>query len=194
MDFSHRWFGVWATFLWRLFRQMKEKEGRVSSPLLMYSFEPHQTEWRYSQCLKTFLNLTISGETCFPEQPQTMLKLAELTAASATAFSSSYILNVSMAEETLQTDIWIHNCIHLPRWLVSEEVMFLLCAVIPSLYFKHSPTIHSFIQDNHQFASSSGQLLITVINLHFFRFLGQMINLWNPVITHARVSAEYSCG
>lgn len=99
-----------------------------------------------------------------------------------------------MAEETLHTDIWIHNCIHLPRWLVSEQVMFLLYAVVLSLYFKHSPTIHSFIQDNHQNASSSGQLLITVISLHLFRYLGQMNNLWNPVITHAYVSAEYTCG
>lgn len=50
-----------------------------------------------------------------------------------------YILNVSMNEETLQTDICIHSYIHLPQ----EQVMFLLCAIALAPVFQTQP-YHSF--------------------------------------------------
>lgn len=46
-----------------------------------------------------------------------------------------YILNASMDEDTLQTDICIHSYIHLPQ----KQVMFLLCAIALALLFQTQP-------------------------------------------------------
>lgn len=76
-----------------------------------------------------------------------------------------------MNEETLQTALTAIPICHKNKSSFYSVLLHWLW------YLKHSPAINSFTQDNNQFASSTDQLLVTVVNLYFFGFLGQINNL-----------------
>lgn len=140
---------------------------------------PGRVRMLHSQCFNTFLRIW-----CFPEQIQT-----PGDEVGRTDPSLCYCLLYFKCKHE-----WRDSPDSTQPYLPQEQVMLLLYDIALVVVFQTQPCHQFFHSRQNQFTFSTGQLLITVMNLYFLGFLGQISNSWDQVILCTNVSAEYCCG